>query len=41
MAGVAVEGDKATAQLAVLGTTVPILMERIDGEWKVANLPGQ
>ncbi len=39
--GVAVEGDNATAQLAVLGTTVPILMERIDGEWKVANLPGQ
>jgi predicted lipid-binding transport protein (Tim44 family) len=39
--GVAVEGAKATAQLSVLGTTVPILMERIDGEWKVANLPGQ
>ena len=38
---VAVEGDTATAQLSVLGTTVPILMERIDGEWKVANLPGQ
>ncbi len=41
VASVAVEGDKATAQLAVLGTTIPILMERIDGEWKVANLPGQ
>lgn len=38
---VAVEGDTATAQLSVLGTTVPIRMERIDGEWKVANLPGQ
>lgn len=38
---VAVEGDNATAQVAVLGTTVPILMERIDGQWKVANMPGQ
>jgi hypothetical protein len=39
---VAVEGDKATAQMTVLGTSVPIIhMERIDGEWKVANLPGQ
>jgi hypothetical protein len=38
---VAVEGDQATAQMTVLGTSVPIRMERIDGEWKVANLPGQ
>ena len=38
---ITVNGDSAEGALEVLGTSVPIMLERIDGEWKIANMPGQ
>ncbi len=32
-----VEGDRATAQVSLGGATVPIQMERVEGEWRVSD----
>jgi hypothetical protein len=38
---VTVTGDTATTSIGVLGIEQEVTLERVDGEWKVASLPGQ
>ncbi len=37
---VTIEGDRATSSVSVLGMEQSVTLERVDGEWKVASLPG-
>lgn len=38
---ITVTGDTATTTVGVLGIEQEVTLERVDGEWKVASLPGQ